>query len=153
MEFVGFLEALFSECAIPPSCICFEITATAAIANLANAVAFIDRLRKLGCSFALDDFGSGLSSFAYLKTLPVDYLKIDGFFVKDIADNPIDFAMVKSINEIGKVMGMKTVAEFVESEKVVQMLGDIGVDFAQGYWVAKPVPFEPRLKKVAASAS
>ncbi|MFT5483583.1 MAG: diguanylate cyclase (GGDEF)-like protein/PAS domain S-box-containing protein [Halieaceae bacterium] len=149
MEFVGFLETLFSECAIPPSCICFEITETAAIANLANAVAFIERLRKLGCSFALDDFGSGLSSFAYLKTLPVDYLKIDGFFVKDIADNPIDFAMVKSINEIGKVMGMKTVAEFVESEKIVEMLRDIGVDFAQGYWVAFPQPMDEMMDSIS----
>ena len=102
------------------------------------AIKFIGTLKGLGCRFALDDFGSGLSSFAYLKNLPVDYLKIDGLFVKDIADDPIDHAMVKSINEIGHVMGMKTIAEFVENDMIRGMLKEIGVDYAQGYGIHKP---------------
>jgi EAL domain-containing protein (putative c-di-GMP-specific phosphodiesterase class I) len=94
-----------------------------------------------------------MSSFGYLKHLPVDFLKIDGVFVKDMAEDPIDRAMVEAINSVGHVMGKQTIAEFVGSAEVMDALRDIGVDFAQGYWVAKPVPFEPRLKKVAASAS
>lgn len=125
--------------------ICFEITETAAILNLNNASKFISTLKESGCHFALDDFGSGLSSFAYLKNLPVDYLKIDGIFVKDIADDPIDHAMVKSINEIGQVMGMKTIAEFVENDVIKGMLKEIGVDYAQGYGIEKPRPFEELL--------
>ncbi len=125
--------------------ICFEITETAAITSLNNAIRFISTLKGLGCQFALDDFGSGLSSFAYLKNLPVDYLKIDGVFVKDIAEDPIDRAMVKSINEIGHLMGMQTIAEFVENDVIKGILIEIGVDYAQGYGVGKPVPFESLL--------
>lgn len=121
--------------------ICFEITETAAISNLNLAVKFISTLKDKGCQFALDDFGSGLSSFAYLKNLPVDYLKIDGMFVKGIVDDPIDRAMVKSINEIGQIMGMKTIAEFVENNEIRDMLREIGVNYAQGYGVAKPKSF------------
>lgn len=94
----------------------------------------------MGCKFSLDDFGSGLSSFGYLKNLHVDYLKIDGMFVKEIVDNPIDFAMVKSINEVAQVMGMETIAEFVENDSIVQKLKLIGVDYVQGYGVGKPQP-------------
>lgn len=127
--------------------ICFEITETSAISNLTLAVKFMSTLKELGCKFALDDFGSGLSSFAYLKSLPVDYLKIDGMFVKDIVDGPIDHAMVKSINEIGQVMGMETIAEFVENDEVKGMLREIGVNYAQGYGIHKPLPFEELLKR------
>ncbi|MCK5120394.1 MAG: EAL domain-containing protein, partial [Methylococcales bacterium] len=122
--------------------ICFEITETAAIGNLTYATKFIHELRNKGCLFSLDDFGSGLSSFAYLKNLPVDYLKIDGFFIKDILDDPVDLAMVKSINEVGHVMGKKTIAEFVENKEIFDLLNTLGVDYAQGYGIAKPKPLD-----------
>ena len=125
---------------VPPEKICFEITETAAISNLQVAIHFIQSLKDLGCNFALDDFGSGLSSFAYLRNLPVDYLKIDGMFVKNIAEDSIDLAMVKSINEVGHVMGKKTIAEFVEDEAILEKLVEIGVDYAQGYGIGKPGP-------------
>ena len=120
--------------------ICFEITETAAIANLSSVTEFIEQLKAQGCLFALDDFGSGMSSFAYLKNLSVDFLKIDGMFVKDILDDPIDFEMVKSINEIGHVMGKKTIAEFVENKAILKKLEEIGVDYAQGYGIGMPKP-------------
>ena len=123
---------------IPGHRICFEITETAAIGNLSGAIRFIRALKAEGVRFALDDFGSGLSSFAYLKTLPVDFLKIDGVFVKDIAEDAIDYAMVKSIHEVALVMGKETVGEFVESLPVLDCLRDIGVHYAQGYAVSRP---------------
>ena len=140
----AFLDTVISKIQhfnIEPRKLCFEITETAAISNFASASAFIARLKGLGCHFALDDFGSGLSSFGYLKSLPVDYLKIDGMFVKDMIDDPIDRSMVKSINDIGHIMGMETIAEFVESDDIREMLKEIGVDFAQGYGIGKPQPF------------
>lgn len=124
--------------ALPPGALCFEITESSAVANLSRVVNFIGELRKLGCSFALDDFGSGLSSFAYLKTLPVDYLKIDGAFVRDIATDPINRAMVQAINTIGHTMGLVTIAEFVESADVLEVLREIGVDYGQGYHLGMP---------------
>lgn len=120
--------------------ICFEITETAAIRNVVNASRFISAIRDLGCKFALDDFGSGMSSFAYLKHLPVDFLKIDGMFVKGLIEDQIDLAMVRSINDIGHVLNLKTIAEFVESASILNKLEQLGVDYAQGYHVAKPEP-------------
>ena len=141
-HFLDFILAQFEKYPVAPHNICFEITETAAILNLAAAVELIRALKKTGCRFALDDFGSGLSSFTYLKNLPVDILKIDGTFVKDMANDPIDFAMVQSIHNIGHVMGLKTVAEFVESEAVLGMLKQMGVDYAQGCWIDIPKPIE-----------
>jgi diguanylate cyclase (GGDEF)-like protein/PAS domain S-box-containing protein len=140
-QFMPMVIALISESNIDARKICFEVTETAAISNLSAANTFITALKDLGCRFALDDFGSGLSSFGYLKNLPVDYLKIDGMFVKDIVDDPIDKAMVKSINDIGHVMGMKTIAEFVENDAIMEQLIEVGVDYAQGYGLGKPEPF------------
>ncbi len=139
-DFQVFIISKIMDSLIPPEKVCFEITETAAISNLNSANNFITKMNVLGCRFALDDFGSGLSSFAYLKNLPVTYLKIDGMFVKDIVSDPIDRAMVKSINEIGHVLGMKTIAEFVENDEIKGMLREIGVDYAQGYGISKPQP-------------
>lgn len=122
--------------------ICFEITETAAINNLIDAQDFISELKQRGVKFSLDDFGSGLSSFDYLKNLPVDYLKIDGQFVKNIENDVVDFALVKSINEIGHVMGKKTIAEFVENEKILQKLSELNIDYVQGYYLGKPKPLD-----------
>ncbi|SQD78454.1 EAL domain-containing protein [Moritella yayanosii] len=130
---------------VSPQQIMFEITETAAISNLASATIFINTLSTFGCQFALDDFGSGLSSFAYLKNLPVNTLKIDGIFIKDILTNPIDAAMVKSINEIGHLMKLKTIAEFVENDAIKQKVEAIGIDFAQGYGIGKPQPIDNML--------
>ena len=126
--------------------ICFEITETAAIANFTKALEFIDALHEVGFQFSLDDFGSGVSSFGYLKQLPIDYLKIDGFFVKDMVSDPIDAAMVSAINEIGHRMGIKTVAEFVESEDILEALRELGVDYAQGYHINRPQPLSDVFK-------
>ena len=148
-RFLDFVREQFDHFDVPHACICFEITETAAIANLESAARFIQALKTLGCRFSLDDFGSGMSSFAYLKHLPVDFIKIDGGFVKDMADDLIDRAMVEAINSVGHVMGKKTIAEFVDSERVMKALREVGVDYAQGYWVAKPRPFGPRLRVAA----
>jgi len=139
-SFLTLVRRLIVEYEVPPGAVSFEVTETAAISNLSDAVEFIKELKLLGCKFALDDFGSGLSSFAYLKNLPVDFLKIDGVFVRDMMKDPIDRAMVRSINQIGHVMGIKTIAEFVEDDAVKETLRDIGVDFAQGYGIDKPKP-------------
>jgi EAL domain-containing protein (putative c-di-GMP-specific phosphodiesterase class I) len=112
------------------------------ITNLDKARHFMQTLRKIGCRFSLDDFGSGLSSFAYLKNLEVDFLKIDGMFVKGIVHNKIDRAMVDSISDVGHVMGLHTIAEFAENDEIIQVLKEIGVDYAQGYGVAMPELFE-----------
>ena len=137
---IDFIDALQADSDLAPEDICFEITERSAIENLSTATELISVLRGKGYNFSLDDFGSGLSSFSYLKALPVDFLKIDGMFIQAIAKDPIDRAMVKSINEIGHVMGITTVAEFVEDQAILEILREIGVDYAQGYHVHKPEP-------------
>lgn len=139
--FLDFLREQFVTYSIPAEMICFEITETSAIANLGSAIRFINELKGLGCLFSLDDFCAGMSSFAYLKHLPVDFLKIDGSFVKDMLDDPINRAMVEVINHIGHVMGKRTIAEFVETTQIEQALLEIGVDYAQGYVIERPQPF------------
>ena len=141
----GFLNYVLSQIkqhGVNPRQICFEITETAVIANLDKARQFMQALREIGCRFSLDDFGSGLSSFAYLKNLDVDFLKIDGMFVKAIAHNKVDRAMVESINNVGHIMGIHTIAEFAETDEILDVLKEIGVDYAQGYGVAEPELFE-----------
>ncbi len=127
---------------IPAEKICFEITETAAVSRLDQANQFIGEMRELGCRFALDDFGTGMSSFAYLKNLQVDFLKIDGSFVRDLLDDPVDCGMVESINQIGHLMGLKTIAEYVENDMVRERLAEIGVDYIQGFGVSEPVPLD-----------
>ncbi|MDB9511413.1 EAL domain-containing protein [Kamptonema animale CS-326] len=139
-QFMRFLIEQFPRYQILPQTICFEITETAAIANFDQARIFINEIKKLGCRFALDDFGSGLSSFAYLMNLPVDYLKIDGVFVKNITHNLISQAIVEGFNRIAHAMNIETVAEFVEDEAILEKLREIGVDYAQGYGISRPVP-------------
>lgn len=139
-DFFSFLSEQFARYPIAPETICFEITETTAIANLNQAVQFIENLKTLGCRFALDDFGSGMSSLAYLKNLPVDYLKIDGSFVKNLISNPIDYAMVDCFNRLSHVMGIQTIAEFVDNKATLDELHNIGVDYAQGYGIEKPHP-------------
>lgn len=149
-KFLDFIVHEIEVSSISPLNLCFEITETAVIANLSNATRFISVLRQMGCRFALDDFGSGLSSFAYLKNLPVDYLKLDGSFVKNmvkdniknmVKDN-IDRAMVKAINQVGHTMDIQTIAEFVEDDATMQVLSLLGIDYAQGYGIAMPRPLE-----------
>mgnify|MGYP003601479254 CR=1 FL=1 len=140
-DFLEFLHEQFECFDVSPKLICFEITETSAIANLGSAIRFINDLKALGCHFSLDDFCAGMSSFAYLKHLPVDFLKIDGSFVKDMLDDPINRAMVEVINHIGHVMGKRTIAEFVESVQIEQALIEIGVDYAQGYIIQRPQLF------------
>lgn len=138
-----FLESTVSKLAatsVPLHKICFEITETAAIANLDNAARFMTALKRQGCKFALDDFGSGLSSFGYLRTLPVDYLKIDGAIVKEIANDEVAASMVTAIHQIADVMELETIAEFVENDAIKDKLRAIGVDFGQGFGIAKPKP-------------
>jgi diguanylate cyclase (GGDEF)-like protein/PAS domain S-box-containing protein len=139
-NFLGFVVDQLEAKQVPAEKICFEITETAAITNLSSAARLISKLRDLGCSFALDDFGSGVSSFAYLKNLAVDLIKIDGLFVKGICDDPVNRALVKSINDMGHAMGKRTIAEAVEDQDVFEQLRRIGVDYAQGYGITAPRP-------------
>jgi len=139
-ELLEFVLEQFSLTKLPPGKVLFEVTESSAIQSLSNAENFIRVMKEYGCRFSLDDFGSGHSSYSYLKHLPVDFVKIDGMFVRDIAENPSDYAMVQSINEIGHFMGKRTVAEFAESEEVIARLREIGVDYAQGYAIEVPRP-------------
>jgi EAL domain-containing protein (putative c-di-GMP-specific phosphodiesterase class I) len=140
-DFLGFVEEQFVKHGIPHAQVCFEITETTAVSSLTKAHEFMTALRGAGCRFALDDFGVGVSSFTYLKHLPVDYLKIDGSFVRDMLDDPVNRAMVEAIHRIGHIMGKKTIAESVERRETLKALGEIGVDYAQGYAIAAPAPF------------
>lgn len=137
-NFLNFAVDKINAYKINPSTLCFEITENVALADLKHVVRFISTLKELGCRFSMDDFGNGLSSFGYLKDIPLDYLKIDGRLVKDMITDPIDHAMVEAIHNIGHVMGLMTVAEWVENAKTLELLKEMGVDYAQGFWLAKP---------------
>ncbi|MDH5778838.1 MAG: EAL domain-containing protein, partial [Gammaproteobacteria bacterium] len=143
-KFLDYVLEQFSVTGIDFNKICFEITETSVISNITCARQFISVLKEKGCRFALDDFGSGLSSFSYLKTLAVDYLKIDGNFVRSLLTDKNDYNLVISINQIGHVMGIDTVAEFVEDEATLAALSNIGVDYVQGYAVAYPQALEDK---------
>lgn len=137
---------------VAPHNVCFEVTETVAIANFKAAVGFMENLREIGCAFALDDFGSGLSSFAYLKALPVDFVKIDGKFVRNLCAEPMDRAIVEAIHRVAHVAGLRTVAEFVETPEIIDVLQTIGVDFAQGYGVGMPEPLPEQGSRRVANA-
>jgi EAL domain-containing protein (putative c-di-GMP-specific phosphodiesterase class I) len=149
---LAFLREQLARHHLPPETLCFEITETAAIANLAQAAHFIRELKAMGCWFALDDFGSGMSSFGYLQTLPVDSLKIAGTFLRHIETDPVARAMVEAINRVGHVMNLTTVAEGVESPETLATLREIGVDYAQGYAIAEPSPLEDQISLIAVPA-
>jgi EAL domain-containing protein (putative c-di-GMP-specific phosphodiesterase class I) len=136
------LEDYFADPRQRPGRLCLELTETTAVAHLGRTREFIGRLRGAGCRFALDDFGTGVSSFAYLKHLPVDYLKLDGSFVRDITREPIDRAMVEAIHRLSTIMGFETIAEFVEDQATLDLLRQIGVNHAQGYLLGRPAPLD-----------
>ncbi len=137
-QLIDFIYQQVNLTSVPIERVCFEVTETAGVTNLSDTADFIETIKGTGCKFSLDDFGTGMSSYSYLKSLPVDYLKIDGIFIKDIANNRNDYAVVKSICEIGHFMEKQVVAEFVQDEKSAAILKEIGVDFLQGYGIAKP---------------
>ena len=143
---LGYIREQFAIYAVPPSAICFEITETAAIVNLKNTINLFAELRKIGCKFALDDFGSGMSSFMYLKNFEVDYLKIDGSFVKEMHENKIDHAMVRSIHSVAEAMNIKTVAEFVENKEILKELKTIGVHYGQGLHLGAPIVLQKMIE-------
>jgi len=143
-SFWEFLTTQITQNQIPPHLLCFEITETVAIANITKTSRFIRQMQELGCRFSLDDFGSGMSSFGYLKNLPVDYLKIDGEFIQDIVDSSTNAEIVAAIHRIGHVMGMQTIAEYVINQEVWQKVSAIGIDYAQGYYINRPQPLNPQ---------
>jgi len=147
-DILDFIEEELENCGLPAELLGFEVTESAAVSNLKKAQAFIDALREKGCSISLDDFGAGLSSFAYLKSFNVDTLKIDGGFVRDITENRISESMVAAITQVAKVMELYTVAEYVESEETRQLISDLGVDFAQGHIVGRPIPLGDALQQL-----
>jgi EAL domain-containing protein (putative c-di-GMP-specific phosphodiesterase class I) len=142
-SFPDFLRNLLTRYQLPAGLLCFEITETTAISNLSKAAELMHELKGMGCRFALDDFGTGMSSFAYLKYLPVDFLKIAGVFIKDMPSDPMDYAIVDSINRIGHILGMRTVAESVEDAVILARIKELGLDYAQGYFIAEPELLEP----------
>ena len=153
-SFPEFLRNLLTRYQLPAGLLCFEITETTAISNLSKAAELMRELKGMGCRFALDDFGTGMSSFAYLKYLPVDYLKIAGVFIKDMTTDPMDHAIVDSINRIGHILGMQTVAESVEDAETLARITEMRLDYAQGYFIAEPEALggEPAVRPAAASA-
>lgn len=151
-DILNFVEFEIESSGVPWESICFELTESAAVSNRNKAQAFIDTLRKRGCKFSLDDFGAGLSSFAYLKNFKVDTLKIDGGFIRDITENRISESMVAAITQVAKVMGLETVAEYVESTETKELITKLGVDCAQGFAVGKPVPLDDVLATLNADA-
>jgi diguanylate cyclase (GGDEF)-like protein/PAS domain S-box-containing protein len=138
--FLNYLKRQFQLHGVPPTCICFEVTETAAMRNMRQARGFFDSLAELGCSFALDDFGSGLASYGYLRELPVQYVKIDGSFVRDMHTDPVNYALVASINQVAHVLGLKTIAEWAENESIINQLRVLNVDFVQGFAIGTPLP-------------
>ena len=139
-SFQKYAKELFDSTTVPAEKICFEITENGAIANMKKTISFIDALAGRGCKFSLDDFGTGMTSFSYLKQLPVDFIKIDGSFIQMMNSSEVDYEMVRFTNDISHMMGRKTIAEYVTTASILQKLGDIGVDFAQGYWLGRPQP-------------
>ena len=148
-SFLDFIRNELNRTRLPPEFVCFEVTETAAILNISDAIALMSSLRDWGCRFSLDDFGSGLSSFSYLKTLPIDHLKIDGQFVKEIVEDPVSNAMVAAINQMSHALGLKTIAEFVENRAIRTQLAGIGIDFGQGYGIGRPGPLTDVLERQA----
>lgn len=146
-HFLDYVLHVLKKSQVNPHMICFEVTETVAVNDLNLATKFISTLRQLGCSFSLDDFGTGVSTYGYLKSLEVNYLKIDGSFVKDMASDPVSYEMVRSINQVGHVMGLEVIAEYVENDQIVELLREIGVNHGQGYGIAKPEPIENVIKR------
>jgi Amt family ammonium transporter len=148
-DFLDFLQGMIADSNLPPEILCFELTETSAVSNLARADKLMQRLRGFGCSFALDDFGTGLSSLAYLKSLPVSVLKIDGAFVRDAAGNQRTESMVRAIAQLARTMGMETVAEYVETDELRTRMAALGVDYGQGFAIGRPVPIDQVLGDLA----
>lgn len=145
--FLDYVKSLMERYKVKPASVCFEITETGAIGDLDLAIHFMQEMKALGCVFALDDFGTGVSSYTFLKKFPLDYVKIDGSFIRSMLDSSVDLAMVESVIHIAKVMGIKTVAEYVEDEKTLHKLKELGVDYAQGYGIARPAPLDAVMKE------
>lgn len=152
-EILEFIDGELEDSGLDPRCVGFEVTESAAVSNLARAQALIDALHERGCTISLDDFGAGLSSFAYLKAFRVDVLKIDGSFIRDIAENRISESMVAAITQVAKVMDLQTVAEYVESDASLELLTEIGVDYAQGHAISRPIPLAAALERLTAAAA
>jgi Amt family ammonium transporter len=148
-EFLDFLQGAIADSGLPPEILCFELTETSAVSNLAKASLLMQRLRGFGCSFALDDFGTGLSSLVYLKSLPVSVLKIDGAFVRDAGTNQRTESMVRAIAQLARTMGMETVAEYVETDELRTRMASLGVDYGQGFAIGRPVPVDQVLGDLA----
>jgi EAL domain-containing protein (putative c-di-GMP-specific phosphodiesterase class I) len=150
-SFIDFVREQFQRTGIDPSWLSFEVTETAAVADLSKSAGIIQDLKSMGCKVALDDFGSGLASYSYLKELPVDWLKIDGVFVRKIAGSREDLAVVKSINEIGHFLGKKTIAEYVLDDKILRLVRALGVDYAQGFGISPPLLMDELLQPSVAA--